>query len=58
MLIELLNSGSATTKEIAKALLGHDVSQVEYYEHITKDMVGKVSLKAEASHQKTGTNIH
>ena len=43
MLIELLNrQGSATTKEIAKALLGHDVSQVEYYEHITKNMVGKV----------------
>ena len=43
MLIELLSKqGSASTKEIAKALLGHDVSQVEYYEHITKNMVGKV----------------
>ncbi|MFW2330817.1 MAG: hypothetical protein ACN4E2_00755 [Nitrospinota bacterium] len=43
MLIELLNrQGSASTTEIAKSLLGHDVSQVEYYEHITKNMVGKV----------------
>ena len=43
MLIELLGrQGSASTTEIAKALLGHDVSQVEYYEHITKNMVGKV----------------
>jgi len=43
MLIELLGKkGSASTTEIAKALLGHDVSQVEYYQHITKNMVGKV----------------
>ena len=43
MLIELLGrQGSASTTEIAKALLGYDVSQVEYYEHITKNMVGKV----------------
>ena len=43
MLIELLERrGSASVTEIARALLGHDVSQVEYYEHITKNMVGKV----------------
>ena len=43
MLIELLDrQGSASTTEIAKALLGYDLSQVEYYEHITKNMVGKV----------------
>ena len=43
MLIELLSKqGSASTTEIAKALLNYDVSQVEYYEHITKKMVGKV----------------
>ena len=42
MLIELLGrQGSASTTEIAKALLGHDVSQVEYYEHITNNMVDK-----------------
>lgn len=43
MLIELLrNHGTASVTDIAKALLGHDVSQVEYYEQITKNMVGDV----------------
>lgn len=43
MLIELLkNQGSCSTIQIAKALLGYDTSQIEYYEHITKTMVGKV----------------
>ncbi|MDA9625466.1 HIT domain-containing protein [Luminiphilus sp.] len=47
MLIELLrNRGTATTEEIARALLGRDRSQVEYYEHITKNMVGKVLTKS------------
>ena len=47
MLMELLrNKGTATTREIAKALLGQDKSQVEYYEHITKNMVGKVLTKS------------
>lgn len=43
MLVELLRSGGfATTNQIAKALLAHDASQIEYYEQITKNMVGKV----------------
>lgn len=43
MLLELLHSqGSATVRQIAKALLSHDASQVEYYEQITKNMVGRV----------------
>ena len=43
MLIELLErGGSASVTEIDRALLGRDVSQVEYYEHITKNIVGKV----------------
>ena len=47
MLIELLGrKGTASTTEIAKALLGYDISQVEYYEHITKNMVGKVLTKS------------
>jgi len=59
LLIELLSrQGSASTTEIAKALLGHDVSQVEYYEHITKTWLVMSSLKVEASHLKTKTNIH
>ena len=43
MLRELLKSeGAATVEQIAKALLSHDRSQVEYYEIRTKNMVGKV----------------
>ena len=43
MLIELLtNNGEATTEEVAKQLLGRDQSQVDYYKHVTKSMVGKV----------------
>ena len=38
----LMNGGMATTEEVAKALLGYDRSQVEYYEIRTKNMVGKV----------------
>ena len=43
MLLELLRSnGAASVNEIAKALLSHDASQIEYYEQRTKNMVGKV----------------
>ena len=46
MLLELIrHSGSASVTEIAKALLSHDASQIEYYEQITKNMVGKVLTK-------------
>ena len=43
MLRELLiGGGEVSLDRIAKALLSHDRSQVEYYEHRTKIMVGKV----------------
>lgn len=43
MMMELLKSrGSASVTDIAKALLAHDQSQIEYYEQITKNMVGDV----------------
>ena len=43
MLMEILhNGGTASVTEIAKALLSKDTSQIEYYEKITKNMVGKV----------------
>ena len=43
MIMELLKSGgSASVTDIAKALLAHDQSQIEYYEQITKNMVGDV----------------
>ncbi|MDC1287389.1 HIT domain-containing protein [Gammaproteobacteria bacterium] len=42
-LITLLeNEGKCHQKEIAKALLSHDQSQIEYYTTITNNMVGKV----------------
>ena len=41
--LELLRRrGIASKTEIAKALLLRDAAQVEYYEEITRDMVGKV----------------
>lgn len=43
MLMTLLkNNGSATVDDIAKALLSRDISQTDYYSHITKNMVGRV----------------
>ena len=43
VLTELLQSGgSASISVIAKALLIRNVSQIEYYEHIAENMVGKV----------------
>ncbi|MFM7009521.1 MAG: HNH endonuclease, partial [Betaproteobacteria bacterium] len=46
MLLELLRSqGNASVHQIALALLSYDASQVEYYEQITKNMVGKVLTK-------------
>ena len=40
--ILLNNKGKASSNRIAKALLSRDVSQIEYYEQITKNMIEKV----------------
>ena len=46
MIKELLKrGGKANTRKIAAAFLARDVSQLEYYEQITKDMPGKVLAK-------------
>lgn len=43
MLIELLErGGTASVNEIAKAILDHDPTQVDYYSHVVKNMVGRV----------------
>ncbi|NIP30971.1 MAG: HIT domain-containing protein [Candidatus Dadabacteria bacterium] len=43
MLMSLLeNNGICNQEEIAKSLLSHDISQIEYYTSITNNMVGKV----------------
>jgi ATP adenylyltransferase len=38
----LRNGGTAPVRTIAQSLLQQDRSQVEYYEQITKRMVGRV----------------
>lgn len=38
----LQQNGQTTTESIAKAILNYDISQVEYYQAITTNMVGKV----------------
>ena len=59
MLIEILKkNGSASTNEIAKALLSYDTSQVEYYEHITNNMVGKVLTKNRGVTSKDKNQYH
>ena len=46
MLIELLkNQGQLSDEAIARKLLSHDISQIEYYKKITNNMVGKVLAK-------------
>ena len=46
MLLELLRQRGAVSKtKIAQALLARDVAQVEYYEEITRNMVGRVLTK-------------
>jgi diadenosine tetraphosphate (Ap4A) HIT family hydrolase len=46
MLMSLLkHGGRCPTKVIAKAILGRDESQLEYYENITNNMVGRVLRK-------------
>jgi diadenosine tetraphosphate (Ap4A) HIT family hydrolase/5-methylcytosine-specific restriction endonuclease McrA len=43
MLIELLSSGGKSSdKSIAKALLPHDLTQIEYYQYRVNNMVGRV----------------
>ena len=38
----LLRNGSASKKEIAEEILRYDPTQVEYYENIVNNMVGRV----------------
>jgi ATP adenylyltransferase len=55
MLIEILRKGGyASTEQIAKAILHHDPSQVDYYKEIVKNMVGKVLTSSRGITSKTG----
>jgi hypothetical protein len=43
ILMTLLQAGGRSSiEEIARSILAHDESQVEYYEGVTKNMVGRV----------------
>lgn len=58
MLMTLLQqSGSASITDIAKSILSRDESQIEYYEKITRDMVGKV-LRNRGLVEKDGKSFH
>jgi ATP adenylyltransferase len=47
MLMALLRGGCRrSSAEIAKSILAHDESQVEYYEKVTNNMVGRVLRSA------------
>ena len=59
MLMELLKrGGSASTRDIAKALLAEDISQIEYYERITKKMPGRVLTTNLGITEKQGDSYH
>lgn len=38
----LISGGTASRESIARAILEHDPSQVEYYEQVVQNMVGRV----------------
>jgi diadenosine tetraphosphate (Ap4A) HIT family hydrolase/5-methylcytosine-specific restriction endonuclease McrA len=57
MLMTLLaEGGKASVREIATRILAHDESQIEYYEKITKEMVGRV-LRNRQVVKKEGSNF-
>jgi ATP adenylyltransferase len=56
MLMTLLkNDGKASTTRIAKAILEHDESQIEYYEKIVGNMVGRI-LRSHGLVKKEGSD--
>ena len=55
MLVEILKKGGyASTEQIAKSILNHDPTQVDYYKEIVKNMVGKVLTSNRGITSKTG----
>ena len=55
MLKELLEKkGSAKTEDIAQAILSRDPTQIEYYSHVVKNMVGRVLTKNRGITTKEG----
>jgi diadenosine tetraphosphate (Ap4A) HIT family hydrolase/5-methylcytosine-specific restriction endonuclease McrA len=59
MLREILShNGTASVTNVAKALLEEDRSQIEYYEQITKNMVGRVLTNNHGITEKDGQAYH
>ena len=56
MLIEMLVSktGTATVEQIAKAILDHDPTQIDYYSEVVKKMPGVVLTKNRGIAEKHG----
>lgn len=55
MLIEILKHGGyASAEKIAKAILNHDPTQVDYYKEVVRNMVGKVLTSNRGITEKTG----
>ena len=54
----LKHSGSAEISRIAQDLLSYDTSQKEYYELVTKNMVGKVLTKNRKITSKEGSKYY
>ena len=55
MLIEVLKRGGyASAEQIAKAILNHDPTQVDYYKEVVKNMVCKVLTSNRGITEKTG----
>jgi ATP adenylyltransferase len=50
----LNNNGSLSIVAIAKLLLSYDIAQIDYYENITKNMVGRVLTKNHKLTEKDG----
>ncbi len=53
----LKHGGSAEISRIAQDLLSYDTSQKEYYELVTKNMVGKVLTKKQKDNFQRGIKI-
>ena len=55
MLIEILKKGGyASAEQIAKAILNHDPTQVDYYKEVVRNMVGKVLTSNRGITEKIG----
>ncbi len=54
MLLALLRGGGrSSTAEVARSILAHDESQLEYYEDVVKNMVGRVLRGTASSRRRT-----